>query len=102
MGPPDVSTAVIDPSGPVLESGDLDPGHDRDARFPTLAVKALDRVHVEREAALVLVQTRGDTLRAPVGEEGLHVRVDVGLPRISSERYPIRSCRSKVAVRSDS
>ncbi len=71
---------MIDPSGAVLESGDLDAGYDRDAHLPAFAVKALDRVHVECEAALVLVEARGDTLRAPVGEEGFHVRVDVRLP----------------------
>ena len=42
-------------------------------------MEALDRVHVEREAALVLVQAHGHALRAPVGEEPLHVRVHLGL-----------------------
>ena len=44
-----------------------------------LALQASYRVHVEREAALVLVQAGGHPPRAPVGEEPLHVRVDLGL-----------------------
>ncbi len=39
-------------------------------------MQAADRVHVEREPALVLVQADGDSLRAPVREQRLHVRVD--------------------------
>ncbi len=47
-----------------------------DSHLPT---RPGDRVEVEREAALLLVQADRDVLRAPVGEELLHVRVDLGL-----------------------
>ena len=47
-----------------------------DSHLPT---QAGDGVEVERESALLLVQADGHVLRAPVGEELLHVRVDLGL-----------------------
>ena len=46
---------------------------------PRTSRRGLDGVHVEREPALALVQADRDALRAPVGEEGLHVGVDLGL-----------------------
>ena len=61
------------------EAGDLDTRQDRDALGLALADEALHRVEVEREPALLLVQADGHVLRAPVGEELLHVRVDLGL-----------------------
>ena len=52
-----------------------------------LAASPATDVEVEREAALVLVEADRHALRAPVGEELLHVRVDrFGPPRNSSER----------------
>ena len=77
--PSDVSTADDRAVGRFLEPGDLDPGQDGDADLAALAVEPLDRVHVEGETALVLVQAHGHALRAPVGEERLHVRVHLGL-----------------------
>ena len=77
--PADVSTAVIEPSGASSKPCDLDPGEDGDPDLGALALEPPDRVHVEGEAALVLVQARRHALRAPVGEEPLHVLVDLGL-----------------------
>ena len=57
----------------------LDAGEHAHARGLGLALQALHAVEVEREAALVLVQQRRHALRPPVGEELLHVRVDLGL-----------------------
>ena len=47
---------------------------------PGLALEALDRVEVEGEAALVLVQQPSRLARASRGR-GLHVRVDLARPR---------------------
>ena len=62
-----------------LEARDLGVLEDADSLREALVAKTHDRLGVEREPALVLVQADGDALRAPVGEEPLHVRVDLGL-----------------------
>ena len=50
-----------------------------DAFLQTLVAQSEHRLDVEREASLVLVEADRDALRAPVGEEPLHMRVDLGL-----------------------
>ena len=50
-----------------------------DALGLALGEQPVDGLLVEGEAALVLVQADRHALRAPVGEERLHVRVDLGL-----------------------
>ena len=55
------------------------PFEHRDPFAEALVAQAEHGLDVEREAALVLVEADGHALRAPVGEERLHVRVDLGL-----------------------
>ena len=68
------------------EAGDLDALEHRDALGEALVPQPEHGLDVEREPALVLVQADRHALRAPVGEERLHVRVDLGLAVMSSER----------------
>ena len=68
--------------GAELEARDLGVRVDLDALGEALVAQAGDRLEVEREAALVLVQAHGDALRAPVREEFLHVRVDLRLAEV--------------------
>ena len=56
---------------------DLDAGEDPHALGSALAGEPIDRVDVEGEPTLVLVEADGDTLRPPVGKQRLHVRVDL-------------------------
>ena len=74
--------------GAELEARDLGVGVDLDALGEALVPQAGDRLEVEREAALVLVQAHGDALGAPVGEELLHVRVDLGLAEVEIGAVP--------------
>ncbi len=70
---------MIEPSAPSSKPVTSTPPTTADARLAALPVQALDGVHVESEAALVLVQAHGHALRAPVREEPFHVLVDLGL-----------------------
>ena len=65
-----------------LEARHLGVGVDLDALGEALVPKTGDRLHVEGEATLVLVQADGDALGAPVREQLLHVRVDLGLAEV--------------------
>ncbi len=65
--------------GAELERLHLDAGENANTLRLALAGQAHDGVLVEGEAALELVQARGDALRPPVGEERLHVFVDLCL-----------------------
>ena len=96
--PAEVSTAVIDPSDASSNPRTSTPGSTDTPSSRHFPCRPVDRVHVEGEAALVLVQADRDALRAPVGEEPLHVRVDFILaddqlravpdPFLASERLP--------------
>ena len=68
--------------GAELEAGHLGVRVDLDALLEALVAQAHHRLDVEGEAALVLVEADRDALRAPVGEELLHVRVDLGLAEV--------------------
>ena len=68
--------------GAELEARHLGVRVDLHALGEALVAEAGDRLEVEGEAALVLVQADGHALRAPVGEELLHVRVDLGLAEV--------------------
>ena len=73
-----VSTAVTASSGPSSSPVTSTPVRISTPSAAGLRGEPVDGVLVEREAALGLVQAGGDALRAPVGEELLHVR---GRPR---------------------
>ncbi len=60
------------------EARDLGVREDRHTFPEALVAQPEDGVDVEGEPALVLVQADRDSLRAPVGEEPLHVRVHLG------------------------
>ena len=56
-----------------LEARDLHAGHDAHAPGLRLAGQAIDGSGIVGIAALLLVQDGGDALRAPVGQQALHV-----------------------------
>ena len=70
---------MIDPSDASSSPRTSTPARTETPSSRHFPCRPVDRVHVEGEAALVLVQADRDALRAPVREERLHVRVDLGL-----------------------
>ena len=74
-------TADTEPSSRDTKPVTSTPSRTRDSLAEALVAQPEHRLDVEREAALVLVETDGHALRAPVGKERLHVRVDLGLAR---------------------
>ena len=81
IGPALVSTADTEPSSRDTKPVTSTPSSDGDSLGEALVAQPEHGLDVEREAALVLVEADGHALRPPVGEERLHVRVDLGLAR---------------------